>query len=192
MCNSTMFVFFGAMIPWKSFNHIETITPLRLLGILVLILLFRRIPIVYSLYKMKWLPNVKTTTEALFCGHFGPMGVGALFLAMEARAQLETDTSLPLPQPPTDLPIDKKRAVTLVWPIISFVVLGSILVHGMSTLAISVGSHFTRRKGERAPLIGAERDRFSRMVFDEDDAEERERNEEEEEAEYRTFLHSRT
>merc|ERR1712032_1524818 len=130
--------------------------------------------------KMKWLPHVKSTTEALFCGHFGPMGVGALFLAMEARAQLETDTSLPLPHPPADLPIDKKRAVTLVWPIISFVVLGSILVHGMSTLAISVGSHFTRRKGERAPLIGAERDRFSQMVFDEEDAEERERNEEEE------------
>jgi len=181
--NSTLFVFFGAMIPWASFNKLDAITPGRLIGFLVVVLLFRRIPIVFSMYKLRFLPHVKTSTEALFCGHFGPIGVGALFLAIEARAQLETDTSLPLPSPPDDMPIEKQRTITLVYPIICFVVLGSVFVHGLSTLAISVGGHFARHKGERAPLIGGESEGLHGMVFDseDDDGEEREEEEEEEE-----------
>jgi NhaP-type Na+/H+ or K+/H+ antiporter len=169
MLNSTMFIFFGAMIPWSSFNHLDNITPGRLIALLALVLLFRRIPIVYLTWKLKMLPHVKSATEALFCGHFGPKGVGALFLAMEARAQLETDTSLPLPEPPAGLPFKKQRAIDIIWPIICFVVLGSTLVHGLSTLAISIGGHFSRHEGERAPLIGAEREGFHNMVGDVDD-----------------------
>lgn len=172
MINSAFFVFFGAMVPWETFRALDPITPLRLIGLLAVVLLLRRIPIVFTLYKCKLLPLVRTTTEALFVGHFGPMGVGALFLAIEARAQLETDTSLPLPQPPKHLPTDRQRTVAMIWPIVSFVVLGSIFVHGLSTLVISVGGHFSRREGERAPLIGAEREGLSGMLFDGDSEDE--------------------
>lgn len=175
--NSTMFVFFGAMIPWSSFSQLDSITPTRLFGLLALVLLFRRIPIVYSMYRLRFLPHIRTSTEALFAGHFGPMGVGALFLAIEARAQLETDTSLPLPSPPNDLPIEEQRTVTLVWPIICFMVLGSVLVHGLSTLVISIGGHFARKEGERAPLIGTETEGLHGMIFDEEDEQRREENE---------------
>ncbi|KAJ4295445.1 hypothetical protein N0V90_007457 [Kalmusia sp. IMI 367209] len=179
--NSTMFVFFGAMIPWLSFDKLDSITPGRLFGLLALILIFRRIPIVYGMYKLRFLPHVKSTAEALFCGHFGPMGVGALFLAIEARAQLETDTSLPLPSPPDGLPIELQRTVTLVWPIICFVVLGSVLVHGLSTLAISVGGHFSRKEGtETEGLHG--------MIFDEEDEEREEENDEDREESRRSLL----
>lgn len=167
MLNSTLFVFFGAMIPWSSFDKLDSITPGRLVAATLLILLFRRIPIVLSLFKLNLLPHVRTTTEALFCGHFGPIGVGALFLAIEARAQLETDSSLPLPHPPPKgLPVDAQRTVVLVWPVICFVVFGSVIVHGLSTLAISIGGHFARDEEERAPLIGAEREGLHGMVFD--------------------------
>lgn len=169
MLNSALFVFFGAMIPWESFTKTDTITPGRLLALLALILVFRRIPIVFAFYKAKMLPNVRTTTEALFIGHFGPMGVGALFLAIEARAQLETNTSLPLPHPPSHLDPKRQRAITLIWPIVCFIVLGSTLVHGLSTLAISLGGHFSRKEGERAPLIGDEREGLHGMVFDEEE-----------------------
>ncbi|KAF2739722.1 Na(+)/H(+) antiporter 2 [Polyplosphaeria fusca] len=193
MLNSTMFVFFGAMIPWQSFDKLDEITPLRLVGVLVLILLFRRIPIVLILHKLQLLPQIKSIQEAIFCGHFGPMGVGALFLAMEARAELETGTAIPLPDPPNDLPAEMQRTVVLVWPIICFVVLGSTLVHGLSTLGISIGGHFARPKGERAPLIGAERDGFGGMIHDDSEEEEDEEiAEEEEEHRYRTHLHSLT
>ncbi|EUC43755.1 hypothetical protein COCMIDRAFT_38344 [Bipolaris oryzae ATCC 44560] len=168
MINSAFFVFFGAMIPWESFSAFDAITPARLIGFLILILLFRRIPIVFILFQANMLPFVKTTTEALFVGHFGPMGVGALFLAIEARAQLETGTSLPLPNPPDDLPIERQRTVTLIWPIVCFVVLGSTMIHGFSTLAVSIGGHFARKEGERAPLIGAESEGLHDMVHDEE------------------------
>jgi len=195
MLNSTMFVFFGAMVPWESFSRLDSITPFRLVVVLVLVLVFRRIPVVFCLHKIGLLPHIHTTTEALFVGHFGPMGVGALFLAMEARAQLETDTSIPLPDPPSHLPIEKQRAVVLVWPIICFVVLGSTLVHGLSTLAISITGHFSRKEGERAPLIGAEREGLHGMVFDEEEEgseDEIERDREEEEDNFRREINSRT
>lgn len=197
LLNSTLFVFFGAMIPWHSFNHLDSITPGRLFAALAFILLLRRIPIVYALHKLRLLPNIQTNQEALFAGHFGPIGVGALFLAMEARAQLETDTSIPLPNPPDELPIEKQRTITLVWPVVCFVVTSSIFVHGLSTLAISVGGHFSRERGERAPLIGAEREGLGGMVFDEEEEEEevgvgRGLLDEEEEGMFRGYLHERT
>jgi NhaP-type Na+/H+ or K+/H+ antiporter len=170
LINSAFFIFFGAMIPWQSFSGVDEITPLRLLLLLALVLLFRRIPIVFTLFKMKCLPSVKTTTEALFVGHFGPMGVGALFLAIEASAQLETGTSLPLPNPPNDLPADKQRTITMIWPIVCFVVLGSTMIHGFSTLAVSIGGHFARKEGERAPLIGAEREGLHGMIHSDSEA----------------------
>ena len=158
LLNSSMFVYFGASIPWNSFTG--NLGPGRLVACLVLILLFRRIPAVLAL--KKWIPNIKTYSEALFAGHFGPMGVGALFLAIEARARLETMTSRPLPHPPKHSP--NKQAIDTVWPVICFVVLGSIMVHGLSPAILSVVSHFSRPAMERAPLLGGETDRLYGMA----------------------------
>lgn len=186
LLNSTMFVLFGASIPWSHFSSSHPIlpdfsvslNPGRLFALLVCIILLRRIPIV--LLSKPLIPDLQTYREALFAGHFGPMGVGALFLALEARAQLETGTSQPMPYPPTNgsLPPRRELAVLVVWPVVCFVVLGSTMVHGLSTLAISVGSHYARKEGERAPLIGAETEGFGAMVHDEDEVEEEECEEE--------------
>lgn len=127
---------------------------------LVLILLFWRIPIVLAL--KKFFPDFKTYSEALFAGHFGPMGVGALFLAIEARARLETGTSRPLPHPPQHSP--NKQAIDTVWPVVCFVVFGSIMVHGLSPAILSVVSHFSKHEKERAPLIGEETERLYGMA----------------------------
>jgi NhaP-type Na+/H+ or K+/H+ antiporter len=166
--NSSMFVFFGAIIPWRSFVP-RDVTPncgvWQLALFVVLVLLFRRIPIIYALQKLKLIPDIRTGREALFCGHFGPMGVGALFLAIEARAQLETGTSHPRPRPLIPVPpySDKVKAINLIWPVICFVVLGSTMVHGLSVVAVSLGSHFGRPKEERAPLLGQETDGLDDM-----------------------------
>ncbi|KAL0261808.1 hypothetical protein SLS55_003240 [Diplodia seriata] len=186
--NSAMFVLFGASIPWAEFSSSSlpstirssvSLGPGRLLALLVGILLLRRLPAVLA--AKPFIPDLQTYREALFAGHFGPMGVGALFLALEARAQLETGTSQPLPYPPTgddSLPTQRQLATLVVWPVVCFIVLGSTMVHGLSTLAISVGSHFARKEGERAPLIGAETDGLGSMVHDEDEVEEEEWEEE--------------
>lgn len=174
LLNSTMFVYFGSDIPFKLFMP-HKITPhlglWQLFLFLALVLLFRRLPAVLAL--KRWIPDIKTYREALFCGHFGPMGVGALFLAIESRAQLETGTSEPLPKPPTYSPPynDNEKTLWLVWPVICFVVLGSTMVHGLSVAMITIGSHYQKREGERAPLIGAERDGLDDMHHDDEDTE---------------------
>lgn len=177
--DSGVFVYFGAVIPWGQFTASAGdvlaghITMGRLFLFLALVLLFRRIPILLALQAGQLVPDVKTYREALFCGHFGPMGVGALFLAIEARAQLETGTSSPLPQPdpPAGPPFDDKTvAIHLVWPVICFVVLGSTMVHGLSVLVISIVGSFSRHEAERAPLLG-ETDGLSGMVHDDSDSE---------------------
>lgn len=163
LLNSSMFVYFGAIIPWSHFSptsETPNITAGKLIGLLILTILFRRIPIVLAAKRL--IPDIETYREALFCGHFGPMGVGALFLVIEARAQLETETSLPLPHPPSKHP--QKAAIEIIWPIVCFVVLGSIMIHGLSVALISVVSHYSRPKGERAPLIGGETDGLDGMV----------------------------
>lgn len=92
------------------------------------------------------------------------MGVGALFLVIEARAILENGTSIPDGCPPETG--DNKEAIHTVWPLVCFIVLGSTMVHGLSVAAISVGSHYTRKEGERAPLIGAESDGLENMAHE--------------------------
>ena len=163
LLNSTMFVYFGATIPWSQFNGSDPtsfMTPWRLTILLVLILFTRRIPIVILM--KRFIPDIKTYSEALFAGHFGPMGVGALFLAIEARAQLETESSIPTPHPPDQSP--HKGAIETIRPVISFIVLGSVMVHGLSVAAISVSSHYSKKEGERAPLIGGETDGLGGMI----------------------------
>jgi len=165
LLNSSMFVYFGAIIPWHSFVPRDFTPHLgiwQLFLFLALVLLFRRIPIMMAVKRI--VPDIRTYSEALFCGHFGPMGLGALFLAMEARAQLETGTSIPLPEPHPKMPYtDRDKAIEYVWPVICFVVLGSTMVHGLSVAAISIGGHYSRKDDERAPLIGAETDALRGM-----------------------------
>lgn len=162
MLNSSMFVYFGAVIPWHKFTGDGALNPGRLVACLVLILLLRRIPSILAL--MSFLPDIKGWSEALFAGHFGPMGVGALFLAIEARARLETKTSDPLPHPPKHSP--NQDAIDTVWPVICFVVLGSIMVHGCSAAVMSVVSSLVRQPKERDPLLGGEQDRLYGMQDD--------------------------
>ena len=162
LLNSTMFIYFGSIIPWQDFHG--QLSAWRLTICAVLILLIRRLPSILAMKKL--IPEILTWNEAIFCGHFGPMGVGAIFLAMEARARLETGTSTVLPHPPQDVP-KKYEAISGVWPIISFVVLWSTMVHGFSAIIMSLFSHFSRHEKERAPLFGGESDRLYGMANDE-------------------------
>ncbi|KAK4949936.1 hypothetical protein LTR10_011778 [Elasticomyces elasticus] len=176
MLNSTMFVYFGSIIPWRMYK--DNLAPGRLILCVLAILLLRRLPAIVILKRL--IPDIRTYHEALFVGHFGPMGVGALFLAIEARARLETGKSEPLPHPPKESPY--KEALDTVWPVVCFVVLCSIMVHGFSPLVMSLISHFSRLPKERAPLLGGEEDRLYGMASHEEDVpdDEQEREEQEE------------
>ncbi|KAL1584827.1 hypothetical protein WHR41_06642 [Cladosporium halotolerans] len=167
LLNSAMFVYLGTIIPWHTFSPASitpSVTPGRLIAFLVLVLLFRRIPIVLATWR--WIPDIHTWTEAFFCGHFGPMGLGGLFLAIEARAVLETGSSAPLPHPPPyGRPYsDKEKAIQIIWPLVCFIVFGSTIVHGMSVLVLSIISHYSRPKSHRSASLAGETDPLSGMV----------------------------
>lgn len=74
--NIAAFIFVGAWMPFNMFTDPAlSLTVWRLIVIAILILILRRLPIVVALYK--WIPDIKTFREAVFSGHFGPIGVGS-------------------------------------------------------------------------------------------------------------------
>ncbi|CCG81633.1 Na /H antiporter Nha1 [Taphrina deformans PYCC 5710] len=139
LLNMAFFVYFGAIIPWADFNSPElSITPWRLVVLAILILLFRRIPGVFACYKI--CPDIRNWREALFCGHFGPIGVGALFFSILARAELETESQVPAGRLPGATE-EHGILIGAIYPIVTFVVLASILVHGSSIAVFTLGKH---------------------------------------------------
>ncbi|KAK0440284.1 Sodium/hydrogen exchanger [Armillaria borealis] len=121
--NCGCFVYIGAWLRFGAFDDpLLGVTPGRLIILLVAILVLRRVPSLLVLYR--WIPEIESWREALFVGHFGPMGVGAIFVSTLAL------TRLPEPQyPPQN---QQELLAATLQPIVSFVVLGSIIIHGLS------------------------------------------------------------
>ncbi|KAH7342599.1 alkali metal cation/H+ antiporter Nha1 C terminus-domain-containing protein [Rhexocercosporidium sp. MPI-PUGE-AT-0058] len=139
LLNLAYFVYLGTIIPWEQYNNAALgLTPWRLVVIALFVIFFRRIPIMMALKPL--IPDIKTWREALFAGHFGPIGVGAIFVAILARAELETTTTTPLAEYP-DPEAHNYMVVALVWPITTFLVITSIIVHGSSIAVFTLGKH---------------------------------------------------
>ncbi|KAM5353961.1 hypothetical protein ACJ41O_000611 [Fusarium nematophilum] len=137
LLNLTYFVYLGTIIPWEQFNDgVFGMKAWRLVVIAIFVLFFRRIPIMLAL--KPFIPDVKTWREALFAGHFGPIGVGAIFVAILARAELEHGEPVPLSEMPPET-AEHYHLMYLVWPIVTFLVVTSILVHGSSIAVFTLG-----------------------------------------------------
>ena len=137
LLNLAYFVYLGAIIPWGQYNAPQIgLTPWRLVVIAILVVFFRRIPIMLALKPL--IPDIKNWREALFAGHFGPIGVGAIFAAILTRAELETESTTPM----ADLPgpgHTEYLLVQVIWPITTFLVITSIIVHGSSVAVFTLG-----------------------------------------------------
>lgn len=137
LLNLAYFVYLGSIIPWDQYNAPASgLAPWRLVVISIFVIFFRRIPIMLILKPI--IPDVKTWREALFAGHFGPIGVGAIFAAILTRAELETHGTTPLavlPEPGSE----SYALIELIWPITTFLVISSILVHGSSIAVFTLG-----------------------------------------------------
>lgn len=134
MLNLAVFVYIGAIIPWGDFGNVDLgLTPWRLVVIAILILIFRRLPILIILKPV--MPAMKTYREAIFSGWFGPMGVGAVFLAQIAKEELE-EIYHGSPEPVT---------IHLIQPVVLFIVLSSTLVHGTTIPLFKIGKRIRTR-----------------------------------------------
>lgn len=119
------FMYIGAIIPWSDFHDPEGtgITIGRLFGLGFMVFFLRRIPALLIGYKL--MPRVVANwREALFMGYFGPIGIGAVFYVEHARHVIpkegEADEEL-------------NNLVKAMAPCIHFLVVFSIVAHGLST-----------------------------------------------------------
>ncbi|SOV09001.1 related to Na+/H+ antiporter AnNHA1 [Ustilago sp. UG-2017a] len=135
--NIATFIYIGALIPWHDFVDASIgLSIWRLIVLTICVLLTKRIPIILALWK--FIPDIKTFREAIFCGHFGPMGVGAIFIATLGRTLMPHD----IPDPPETS--NDVLALTI-QPIVYFFVLCSIIVHGFTIPFFAFGKNARRR-----------------------------------------------
>lgn len=90
LLNVSIFIWFGAVCPWSSFLRNDIVPLYRLVFLGLLVLLFRRLPIVFA---MHWkIHQIEQKQQALFVGFFGPIGVSAVFYLYISLQFLETVT----------------------------------------------------------------------------------------------------
>ena len=171
--NVAAFIFVGAWMPFGQFHlHVVqqktsggteedamgAVQVWRLVVLALLVLLLRRLPIMMAMYR--WIPDVKTWREAVFSGHFGPMGIGAIFistLASEFLIQHIDDTT----NNPSTTTADQQHQIEMVsqmiQPIVAFMVICSITIHGLSIPGFSLGRrvHSVSRTWSRRDTTGS-------------------------------------
>ncbi|KAF8812044.1 hypothetical protein BYT27DRAFT_7183207 [Phlegmacium glaucopus] len=161
--NVAAFIFVGAWMPFGTF-HKEVIGGLamgfevwRLVILAVLVLLLRRLPIIMGLFR--WIPDIKTWREGVFIGHFGPMGIGAIFISTLASEFLHDYVE----HNPTSGSAGQRHQIEMVrdmiQPIVAFMVLCSITIHGLSIPGFSLGRrvHSVTRTWSRRDTTGSGR-----------------------------------
>lgn len=145
LLNLTFFVYFGSIVPWAEFDNASLgLEVWRLIILAIVIIFLRRIPAVLAL--KAFTPDIKTWREALFCGHFGPIGVGAIFASILARKKLEDHyitEEVPLMHLP-DVNFPYYQLIMVIWPVVCFIVITSIIIHGSSVAVLALGRRLNR------------------------------------------------
>ncbi|KAI2790377.1 hypothetical protein POX_d05888 [Penicillium oxalicum] len=122
--NFGTFIYLGVVMPWDQLHLPNTtgITVARLLGLGVVILIFRRIPAILFCYR--FMPRVcHDWKEAIFMGYFAPIGIGAIAYVEYAR-ELLPDAGA------SDAEINSLTAAMI--PVVYWLVFFSIVTHGLS------------------------------------------------------------
>jgi sodium/hydrogen antiporter len=158
--NVAAFIFVGAWMPFNKFlinmsgSSGTGLEVWRLAVLALLIFLLRRLPIMMGLYR--WIPDLRTWREAAMYGHFGPMGITAIFMSTLGNQFLRRHMES-LPSPPTGSNYQQFLILTdTIEPIIAFVVLCSIIIHGLSIPGFSLGKrvHSISRTWSRKDTVG--------------------------------------
>ncbi|KAK2757370.1 hypothetical protein FQN54_004885 [Arachnomyces sp. PD_36] len=135
LLNLSVFMWLGAVCPWSLFidNSIMPFSRLLVLGILIL--LFRRLPIILSMYKS--IHQIGGLRDALFVGFFGPIGISAMFylyISLEFLKSINKDGERE----------DTKRLEEVMTIVIWFLVICSIVIHGITVPLGMLGMYLPR------------------------------------------------
>ncbi|KAI9924552.1 hypothetical protein MW887_006825 [Aspergillus wentii] len=136
LLNLSIFMWFGAVCPWSTFLDNSIIPIYRLIFLGILILLVRRMPIVLAMHKS--IHQIERLAQAGFVGFFGPIGVGAVFYLSVSREFLRQIT--------VDGKVreDAQEVSEAIYVIVWFLVICSIVVHGLSIPLVKAGYHLPR------------------------------------------------
>ncbi|KAH8593261.1 Na/H antiporter [Bisporella sp. PMI_857] len=124
LLNLSIFIWFGAVCPWSLFGDNEIIPVYRLIALGVLILLFRRLPVVFAFHR--YIHQIEEKRQAIFVGFFGPIGVSAIFYLYVSLEFLETIKVDGIVR--EDAEKLREAMMIIVW----FLAICSIIVHGLS------------------------------------------------------------
>ncbi|MCJ1367652.1 hypothetical protein MMC16_006786 [Acarospora aff. strigata] len=136
LLNLSVFMWFGAVCPWAMFLHNKFIPIYRLIFLGLLILLFRRVPIVYAMHSK--IQQIEEKRQALFVGFFGPIGVSAVFYLYVSLEFLKTMTVDGVERE------DAKMLGEVMTVVIWFLAICSIVVHGLSIPIGKLGFYLPR------------------------------------------------
>ena len=136
LLNVAIFIWFGAVCPWHQFVANDVIPIYRLIPLGILVLLFRRLPMVLAFHKK--IGQVEDLRRALFVGFFGPIGVSAIFYLYVSREFLRTVTVDGVQRP------DAQHLSEVLNIVVWFLVVCSIVVHGLSVPLGKLGLYLPR------------------------------------------------
>ncbi|EXJ65824.1 uncharacterized protein A1O5_11065 [Cladophialophora psammophila CBS 110553] len=136
LLNISVFLWFGAICPWASFRSNHVIPIYRLIPLGILILLFRRVPIVFAMHKK--IHQIEEFQQAAFVGFFGPIGVSAIFYLYVSIDFLQQVTVNGRVRE------DAVRLEEIMRVVIWFLAICSIVVHGLSIPLGKLGYHLPR------------------------------------------------
>lgn len=138
LLNITVFMWYGVVCPWVAFRVNDVIPIYRLIALGILILLFRRLPMVMLLHKQ--IREIEHFQQAFFMGFFGPIGVSAVFYLYVSLQFLEE-----IPGNREDV----KRLQDIMRVVIWFLAITSIVVHGLSVPVGKLGYKMPRTISSR-------------------------------------------
>ncbi|PFH60524.1 hypothetical protein XA68_10804 [Ophiocordyceps unilateralis] len=126
LLNVSIFLWYGASLPWGLFGHNAVISTGRLVALGFLVLLLRRLPWVFCMHR--WIGQIEDVTQAIFVGFFGPIGVSAVFYLLICLNFIEDHLSDENGQARNDVTNFGETIRVIVW----FLVVCSTVVHGLS------------------------------------------------------------
>lgn len=88
LLNAAIFMWFGAVCPWHKFVYNEVIPIYRLIPLGILVILFRRPPIIALMHTR--IHQIEQWRQAAVVGFFGPIGVSAIFYLYISQEYLRT------------------------------------------------------------------------------------------------------
>lgn len=120
LLNLAIFMWFGAVCPWAEFANNDIIPIYRLIALGILILLFRRLPVVLAMHK--YIHQIEQFSQAAFVGFFGPIGVGAIFYLSVCRQFLLEEIMVD-----GEIRDDAKKTADAAYLVVWFLVISSIV-----------------------------------------------------------------